>query len=264
MSLPISLVIITKNEAANIQRCLESVPFADDIVVLDSGSTDDTCEIARGLGANVVIEPWRGFGPMKRRAVELAKNDWILSLDADEALDVVAQEGLRNLVESGALHGGPSAYKYARQSFHLGRWIKHGGWSPDEQIRLFNRKRANWNENVIHEKVEIPDGSLGVAPGKIRHWVFKDLAHQIDTNNRYSGLGAEDLDLRGKRFSLLKLIFKPWSKFMETYVFKGGFMDGLPGLIISVGAAYSVFLKFSKLWELQNLGPKAPKSHEKP
>lgn len=250
MSFPLSVVIITKNEAHNIETCINSVRFAEDIVVLDSGSVDETREIAAKLGARVFNEEWRGFGPQKRRAVELAKHDWVLSLDADEALDIEAQDFIKGFAEREISENSPAAYRLARESFHLGRWIRHGGWSPDYQIRLFDRTRANWNNAVIHEKVVVT-GKLATAKGKIKHWVFTNLAHQIDTNNRYSTLGAEALYAGGVKFSLLKLIFKPWSKFIETYFFKGGFRDGLPGFIISVGAAYSVFLKFSKLWELE-------------
>lgn len=250
-SVPISVVIITKNESENIEACIHSVGFASEVIVLDSGSTDDTQSLAASLGAKVFVEEWRGFGPQKQRAVDLASNDWCLSLDGDEALDHRAQDFLKNFYVSESPFT-PAAFKFKRESFHLGRWIKHGGWSPDYQIRLFDRTRAKWSGDLVHEKIET-EGEIALAEGQIKHWVFKDLAHQIDTNNRYSGLGAEALQKRGVRFSLAKLIFKPISKFFETYLFKGGFRDGIPGLIISVGAAYSVFLKFSKLWELEKL-----------
>lgn len=260
MALSISAVIITKNEAHNIERCLNSVKFLEDIVVLDTNSEDTTREIAERLGARVFNEEWRGFGPQKKRAVELAKNDWVLNLDADEALDIEARTFLKDFMREPESALTPSAFKFRRESFHLGRWIKHGGWSPDFQIRLFDRKRANWSDDQIHEKV-IVNGELFEAKGKIKHWVFSSLAHQIDTNNRYSSLGAEALFKKGVKFSIFKLLAKSHSKFLETYFFKGGFRDGLPGFIIAVGAAYSVFLKFSKLWELERLrgGRKDPK-----
>lgn len=251
MSRPLSVVIITKNEAENIERCIRSVSFASEVVVLDSGSTDDTQSIAASLGAKVFVEEWRGFGPQKQRAVDLAQNDWVLNLDADEALNDEAQEFVRRFMsEEASLALQPAAYKFERESFHMGRWIRHGGWSPDYQVRLFDRTRAGWSQDVIHERV-IADGEIPKAGGKIRHWVFDDLAHQISTNNRYSSLGAEALRSQGKRFSLMKLVLKPFVKFLETYIFKGGFRDGLPGFVISVGAAYSVFLKWAKLWELE-------------
>jgi glycosyltransferase involved in cell wall biosynthesis len=246
MLLPISLVVLTKNEEANIGLCLASVPFASEKVVLDSGSRDRTLEIARAAGARVFSEQWRGYGRQKARAAELAENDWILSLDADEALSKELAEEIERCFRDGL---GFAAYSMPRLSYHLGRWIRHGGWYPDRQIRLYDRRRARWLPSELHEKIETP--SLGALRAPIQHWVFKDLTDQIETNNRYSGLGALEMHRRGKRFWLLGLLFRPCSKFFETYVWKRGFLDGLPGFIISVGAAYSMFLRYAKLWELE-------------
>lgn len=243
---PFSLVVITRNAEKDLARCLQSVKFASDILVLDCGSQDRTQEIAKQNGARVVVEEWRGFGPQRRRATELAKHDWVLQLDADEALSPESQEEIKNLLRS---EPAEPAYRFPRLSFHLGRWIRHGGWYPDWQIRLYDRRQANWDNALIHEKVQSP--SVGTLKKPIQHWVFSSLTHQIETNNRYSGLLAEELDKKGRRFRLIHLILKPKVKFLETYVWKLGFLDGLPGFIIAVGAAYSVFLKWSKLWERQ-------------
>jgi glycosyltransferase involved in cell wall biosynthesis len=246
---PLSLVVITRNAELHLSRCLRSVPFADEVLVLDSGSEDQTVEIARQLGARVLVEEWRGFGPQKRRATELAKNDWVLSLDADEALSPEAQSELRAL-----LQGSEPSFAVAmfpRLSFHMGRWIRHGGWYPDWQTRLYNRRQANWSNDVLHEKVVADSVHQMRAP--LLHWVFKDLTDQVQTNNRYSGLGCDALVHKGRRFRLFHLLTKPAVKFFETYVWKRGFLDGLPGFIIAVGAAYSVFLKWAKLWEKQNV-----------
>ena len=242
----LSLVIITLNEETNIKRCIQSVPFAADIVVLDSGSTDKTKEIARSLGARVFDEPWRGFGKMKNRAVELAQFDWVLSLDADEALSEAAQRATEKLLIDNNFKF--DAYAYPRMSYHLGRWIRHGGWYPDTQIRLFDRRQAHWKDTQVHE--HIVASRVGSIESNILHWVFKDLSHQVVTNDKYSTLGADNLMVQGKGFSYFRLITKPFSKFFETYVFKLGFLDGLPGFIISVGASYSIFLKFAKRYEL--------------
>lgn len=249
MKLPLSLIVITRDEQANIERCLKSVSFAQEIIVLDSFSDDSTCALAKAQGAKVVQEKFLGFGPQKRRAVELASNDWVLNLDADEALSTEAQTAIIELFKNGA----PplAAYRLARLSFHMGRWIRHGGWFPDWQTRLFDRRRANFNKALIHEKVEF-QGPCGQIRQPILHWVFDDLSDQIQTNNKYSSLGAATLANAGKRFHLSQLFLKPASKFIETYVWKRGFMDGLPGFVIAVGAAYSVFLKFAKLWEIKN------------
>ncbi len=236
----LSLVIITKNEEHNLKRCIESVPFASDIVVLDSGSSDNTVALAKNLKARVFEEPWRGFGPQKKRAVELAQYDAVLCLDADEALSKGLQKEISDLLRSGPI---TAAYECPRQSYYLTRFIRHGGWYPDYQLRLFDRTKANWSDSQIHEKVSSPQVFRLKNP--IDHYVFRDIAHQVETNNRYSSLLSQNL----KSFSVFKLIVKPISKFFETYFWKLGFLDGLPGLIISVSAGYSVFLKWSKKWE---------------
>jgi glycosyltransferase involved in cell wall biosynthesis len=246
---PISLVVITLNEAQNIERCLASVPWADDIVVLDSKSADDTVERAKKMGARTFVESFRGYKDQKVRATELAKNDWVLSLDADEALSPELQaEILKSFDEKADAFGIP------RLSFHLGRWIRHGGWYPDLQLRLFHRKRAKWVGGHLHEKIEA--GQVIRLKSPIYHWVFKDLADQVETNNEYSTRGARELYDRGQKPSALKMIFKPYGKFIETYLWKRGFLDGTEGFIISVGAAYSLFLKYAKLRELHRLKPK--------
>jgi len=249
---PISLTVITRNAGPHIERCLKSVPFASEILVLDCGSDDNTQALAEKCGARVIVEEWRGFGPQKRRAAELAKYDWILNLDADEALSPESQSELLALL---AAEPKACAFAFPRLSFHMGRWIRHGGWYPDWQVRLFDRRRANWTDAQIHEKVAAK--SIERLHKPIRHWVFKDLSDQVATNNRYSSLGAGDLQARGRGFILFNLLVKPKVKFLETYIFKLGFLDGVPGFVISVGAAYSVFLKWAKLWEMRRLKPGA-------
>lgn len=251
----ISLAIISLNESDNIERCIRSVPFATDIVVVDSGSTDPTREIATQLGARVFNESWRGFRDQKQHAVDLCKHDWVLSLDADEALSPELATELQILLSSGHLERAADGattdgYELPRLSWNMGRWIRHGGWYPDWQLRLFNRKTARWQGGEhVHERVEADSVKRLTHP--IQHFPFVSLSEQIATNNRYSSLGAQELQKKGAKFSLAKLCLKPISKFLETYVVKRGFLDGLPGFIIAVGAAYSVFLKFSKLWEAE-------------
>ncbi len=245
----ISLVVITRNAEEHIADCLNSVPFAVDKVILDNGSTDKTLEIAQRCGARIFQEEWRGFGPQKRRVTELAKTDWVLSLDADEALSDGAQAELKEML-NGDLSGA-DAYKFPRLSFHMGQWIHYGGWYPDWQVRLYDRRKANWTSVQLHEKVEAQ--RVGKMQAPILHWVFRDLADQVRTNNKYSSLGAEELEAKGETFSLFLLLTKPPVKFLETYFFKKGFLDGIPGFVISVGAAYSVFLKWAKLWERERV-----------
>jgi glycosyltransferase involved in cell wall biosynthesis len=255
MRLPVSLVIITLNEAEGIERAIRSAEFCDDVVVLDSGSTDATREIAEGCGARVFQEPWRGYRAQKARAVELARHDWILSLDGDEALSEDLQRELRGRLPQIVSGQGASAYEFPRLTYNLGRWIRYGGWYPDRQLRLFDRRQAEWRGGEhVHERVQ---GKAGTSwqceriDAHLLHWPFPTHAEQVATNNRYSSLGAQELRARGQKFSIGKLVFKSWSKFIECYLLKRGFLDGLAGFVIAVGAAYSVFLKWIKLWELE-------------
>lgn len=244
--LPLSVVIITKNEEKNLARCLESVTWADQVLILDSGSQDRTVEIARKYNAEVFSEEWRGFGAQKARAALLAKNDWILSLDADECVtpDWMAEFKAR----AGQLDA-QTAYAIPRRSYYWGQWIRHGGWWPDRQVRLFHRKFSNWDAAVIHEKVVATKYANFSAP--LEHYVFRDVAHQIDTNNRYSGLLAQKDVAGGKRFRLWKLIVKPWFKFFENYFWKLGLLDGQAGFVIALNSAHSTFLRWVKIWEIE-------------
>lgn len=247
MKLELSVVIIAHNEEKRIRNCLSSVQWADDLlVVIDPETKDQTAEIAKSMGARVLVEPWKGFGPQKNFATQRAKHDWILSLDADEE----ASPGLSAEIQSKFLSLEPGvAYRIPRSSFHLGRWIRFGGWTPDFQTRLFHRQFSGWNQDLIHEKVEAKKTSK--LEHSILHYLFENLADQIETNNRYSSLLAKKDFEAGKRFSILKLIFKPWVKFVETYFWKLGFRDGLAGFVIAVGAAYSIFLRQAKIGELE-------------
>ncbi len=248
IKLPISLVIITFNEEAHIERCIRSAPFADEVIVVDSFSSDCTVELAKKCGALVFQEKWRGFGPQKAFAASLAKNSWIISLDADEAFSPELGAEIQN---SYATLSSEMGYYFPRKSFHLGRWIGYGGWYPDYQLRFFNKMISQWNSEVLHEKVEVK--KIGYFKNPILHWVFDDLSDQVITNDRYSTLGAQKLTDSGKSFSYVKFFTKPISKFIECYFFKRGFLDGMPGFIIAVGASYSIFLRFAKHWEIENV-----------
>ena len=255
--LPISLVVITLNEQNMIEDCLRSAPWCSEMIVYDSGSVDETKKRAQAAGAIVHQGPWEGFGRTKKKAALLAKNDWILFLDADERLSLDLKDEIQRQF---SLLDPQKIYYFPRRSYHLGRWIDHGGWYPDFQPRLFHRNHSNWNDAEIHEKL-VPLSGAQVPAGRppqsqrfcsdLHHLVFRDLSHQVQTNDRYSTLQAQDLYKSGKRSSVLKLIVKPWVKFAENYFWKQGFRDGLPGFIIAVGSGYSVFLKWAKLWELE-------------
>ena len=243
----ISATVITYNEEKNIRRCIESLEFVDEIVVVDSLSSDNTCAIAKELGAKVIDQKFLGHIDQKQLAVKNATHNWILSLDADEEVSSELKASIVELIKKPLEY---DAYEMKRVSFHLGRWIRHGGWYPDKKIRFFNRQKAHWGGYNPHDKV-IVNGKVGMLGGDLKHYVFTDLQHNIDTNNSYSSIMAEDLYKKGKKFSYLKLFFKPVGKFLEVYLYKRGFLDGMAGFIIAVGASYSMFLKFSKLWELE-------------
>lgn len=242
----ITAVVITKNEASNIARCLASLSWASEILVYDSGSSDNTVQIAKKMGAKVVEDEWLGFGPTKHKASALAENDWIFSIDADEVCPPQLAVALMRMGLTSPTH---IAYAVPRISFYLNRWIKHGGWYPDRQVRLFNRTKSQWDQAVIHEKI-VAEQILNLNEN-LQHYVFKDIAHQVETNNRYSTLQAESMLKDGKSFSWFHFLTKPYVKFIECYFWKRGFLDGWAGYVIARSAAYSVFLKWSKLKELK-------------
>ncbi len=243
---PLSVVLITLNEEKNIERALKSVSWANEVVIYDSGSTDQTVSIAQKMGAKVVSGPWLGFGPTKKAATQLASHDWILSIDADEEVSVeLAFEIQNRLVKLDA----QTAYRLPRLSFFLGRWIKHGGWYPDYQTRLFNRVHANWNDLNVHEKVEA--SHYQKLTSHLNHYVFTGIEHQVHTNNKYSSLLAEQLHRSGKRFSWFHFFSKPKVKFLECYIWKLGMLDGWAGYVIARNAAHSIFMKWAKLREIE-------------
>lgn len=250
--MPISAVIICKNEEAHIERCLKSVAWADEIVVYDSGSTDSTVNIAQKMGVKVHHGEWLGFGATKHEATKRASYDWILSIDADEEVSEKLKLEIQSKVSSLDTN---QIYRMPRLSYYLGQWIKHGGWYPDFQIRLFYRKTHQWNQAAIHEKVEPLNGGqarIQNLDNCLHHYVFKNIEHQVQTNNRYSTLQAQTLFESGKSFSYFHLFTKPYVKFIECYLFKLGFLDGWAGYVIARNAAYSALLKWLKLQELYN------------
>lgn len=242
---PISITIITLNEECNIARCLDSVAWADEVVVVDSGSKDKTLEIARSKGAKVFSNPWKGYGQQKNFAQDQTQNDWVLNIDADE----VVSEDLKNEVlatlklgQEGKLEA--RGFAIPRRTFYLGKWILNGGWYPNYLVRFANKKVSRWSEPEIHEALEV-QGPIQKLQSDLEHFTFEGIEDQVLANLKYAKLGARELNRRHRRPSLLKQILKPWWKFVETYFLKSGWRDGWAGFVISVNAAYSVFLKFS-------------------
>jgi glycosyltransferase involved in cell wall biosynthesis len=246
---PISVTIISCNEEQRIGRAIESVRWADEVVVVDSGSTDRTVEVAKNLGARVIERPWPGYGQQKNFAQSEAKHDWILSLDADEVVSPeLAREIQDEVAWASAANRDVRGFRLPRKTWYLGRWILHGGWYPNYLVRLADRRFAKWTEPHVHEALEVR-GQMKDLQNPLLHYTFRNIREQILTNLRYSRFGYEDLRASGRGASLVKLLLKPIGKFIETYLLKRGFLDGMPGFIISVNAAHSIFMKYAYFFE---------------
>ncbi len=245
----ISATIITFNEEANIREACESVSWADEIVVVDSESTDATCEIAKSLGATVHVNSWPGFAAQKQFAMNHARHEWILSLDADERVSDELRTSIQNLDANSLADG----YYLSRRSFYQGRWIRGGGWYPDRQLRLFRKRKGHWKNRLIHESVEMAQGSkVDQLSGDLLHFSVRDAAHHHRMiGERYAPLGAQQMFEEGKRTSPLKIGLAAPSAFIRSFILKGGFRDGLAGWTIASFAAHHAFLKHVMLWERQ-------------
>jgi glycosyltransferase involved in cell wall biosynthesis len=238
----ITATIITLDEERNIARAIESLRCADEILIVDSGSVDRTVELATNLGARVLEAGWRGYAGQKNLATGEAANDWILSLDADEALSESLEAEIWNLKKSGPEFDGYTVPRLAR---YLGRWIYHSGWYPDRKIRLYDRRKAKWVGDFVHESVEV-QGRLGHLKGNLLHFTCESLSEHVKTLDRYTTLAAQELAAGKVKVPLTRLIADPAWAFLNTYILKGGFMDGPEGLTIAHMAAFYVFLKYSK------------------
>ena len=238
----ISATIITLNEERNIARAIESLRCCDEILVLDSGSTDRTLELAEKLGARVVESPWRGYSGQKNFAAEQAAYDWILSLDADEALSEALEGEIWSLKKRGPEY---DAYTMPRLAQYLGRWILHSGWYPDRKIRLYNRRKARWIGDFVHEALEVK-GAVGHLEANILHFTCESLSEHLKTMDRYTTLAAQELVAQKAKIGLSNLIFDPAWTFFRAYFLQRGFLDGFEGLCIAHTAAFYTFLKYAK------------------
>jgi hypothetical protein len=254
----LSVTIIARNEEAQIGDCLESVRWADEIIVVDTGSVDRTIELCRKYTPHVDSRPWEGYAPAKNAALELATGDWILSLDADERVS----DGLRQ--EIAALQQQPmvtlaTGYALPRRNYLWGRWLRYGGLYPDYQIRLFKRGKGAFKSRRVHESLAV-DGRVERLQHPIEHHSYQGISDVIQRLDRYTDLAALDLHDQGQAFRITALIMRPLGRFLRNYVLKQGWRDGLPGLIMAVSYAYSVFVREVKLWETTQSpegGPKA-------
>lgn len=245
----LSATIISFNEADRIGRCLASLAFCDEIVVVDSGSTDGTRELARAAGARVVERAFDGFRSQKQFAVEQASHDWILSLDADEALSPELQASIRAEQQRGFDRA--AGYRFARCSEYFGRFLRHGNAYPDRKLRLFDRRRGGWRgEREIHETATV-DGAVTTLDGDLLHWPFRSFEHQLAKGRQYAQMMAEHAHARGKRASLSKLTLAPAWRFWRGYLLRGGFLDGWAGLVYAYVTSDTARQKTIRLWLLQ-------------
>lgn len=243
----LSVIIITKNEAEHIGRCLASVDWADEIIVLDSGSNDNTADICRAYTDKVFVTDWPGFGPQKQRALDKARGGWILSIDADELVTPELRLEIENALREGRYNG----YEICRLSSYCGRQMRHGGWWPDPVLRLFRRGCGQFTDSVVHESI-IVQGQIGRLQSPLLHDAFVNPEEVLHKVNSYSSLGAEMLYQRGVRSSMGKAVLKGLWIFIRTYWLKAAILDGRQGLMLSISNAEGTYYKYLKLLELQN------------
>lgn len=245
----LSVCVICFNEAQNIARCLESARWADELIVVDSMSRDETLDIAKRYTGKVYQRAWTGYVDQKNYALSMAGSNWVLSLDADEEVSSALKDEIIGKISDPSAHDG---YRMPRCSFYQGRWIKHSGFYPDRQLRLFRRDHGRWTGGRVHEGVEIK-GRIGDLKNDLLHYPYKgSIRGQLQTVNNFSSLLAEDLYDKGGKYRLSLLLMRPLFKFIEVYFFKLGLLDGLAGFIIAITSSYAMFVRYVKLRELQN------------
>ena len=254
----LTVTVITRNEAADIGDALASVAWADEIVVVDSCSSDATVEIARRHTNRVFVREWPGYIAQKNFAASQASNDWIFSLDGDERVTPELAAEIRKLLATDPTDAG---YRVPRVSWYLGQWVRTTDWFPDYQLRLFDRRRGEWTGRYVHETLSVR-GSVGRLSGELQHYAYRDISEHLETIDRYSTYAAQQMFEDGKRTNAAQLALHPPFAFLRNFLLRGGFRDGSAGLVISALNSYYVFLKFAKLWEIQRTppapGPSAP------
>ncbi|MGC2064095.1 MAG: glycosyltransferase family 2 protein [Thermodesulfovibrionales bacterium] len=247
IKLPLSVAIITKNEEEMLPDCLRSISFADDIVVVDSESTDRTVEIAKEFKCRVFTEPWKGFGPQKMSAVEKCRHDWILIMDADERIPAETKEAIISVINGTDT---ADAYSFPRKAFYNGRWIRHCGWWPDEIIRMFRKDKGSVSNRAVHEGVEVM-GMVAKLSAPIVHYPMPNIEAVVAKIRLYSSLGAKELLTAGKSSSFSKAFLHATASFIKSYFFKLGILDGGPGFLISYTGAATTYYKYIRLIELR-------------
>jgi glycosyltransferase involved in cell wall biosynthesis len=238
----ISATLIALDEQKNIARAIESLRCCDEVVVVDAGSTDRTAEIASRLGARVIESPWSGYAAQKNLAAEKANHDWILSIDADEALSEALEAEIWQIKKNGPRY---DAYTVPRLAQYMGRWILHSGWYPDRKVRFYDRRKCRWVGNFVHESVQV-NGTIGHLRCNLLHFTCDSMSDHLKRLDRYTTLAAEELVSRGQRVRWTHLVLDPLWTFLRTYFFQAGFLDGAEGLTIASMAAFYNFVKFTK------------------
>lgn len=254
----LSVTIITYNEEANITACLESVQWADEIVVVDSQSRDRTVELARAFTARIFSVPWQGFARNKNFALDQARMEWIFSLDADERVTPALQAEIREIIQEPGRYAG---YRVARRNFFCGRWIRHLGWYPDYTVRLFRRGQGRFADREVHEEVTVA-GPIGTLRQPLEHYTYNSLSDFVQRMDRYSQLAAQELYKQGKRPCRGELLWRPWLTFLNLYIVKKGFLEGRAGYTLAVLYSVYNFLKYAKLRELRRQAQATEGQHE--
>jgi glycosyltransferase involved in cell wall biosynthesis len=240
----LSVIIITKNEAENIQACLDSVKFANEWIIVDSGSTDGTLDIARAAGATVIeTADWPGFGPQKNRALDAATGDWVLSIDADERIPPELRDEILAAIASNA----NSAYALPRLSSYCGYFVHHSGWYPDYIVRLFKRDAGRFSADLVHESVQLKETACGKLKNAMLHYSYADDETYLRKLQQYSSLGARQAFAAGKRGGLGKAVLHACTSFLRSYIFRRGFLDGKAGVMVALSSAESTYHKYFKL-----------------
>jgi glycosyltransferase involved in cell wall biosynthesis len=244
--IPVSVYVLTTNNRRTIERCLKSLSWAKELVVVDSFSQDGTYEICKQYTDQVYQRKWTGYRDQYQYAADLTAQDWIMFVDADEEIPPELAGEIR--IELDGRGKEIDGYFVYRRTYYLGRWIRYGGWYPDGEIRLYRKDKGRW-EGGLHAKLVV-DGEIGVLKNQYLHYTYGNISDQIQTIDRYSSVSAGDLFESGEKFSLFKLLFHPPFRLVKEYLLKSGFRDGLPGLIIIISTMFYVFIKYAKLWEL--------------
>jgi glycosyltransferase involved in cell wall biosynthesis len=243
----LSVIIITYNEEENIKHCLESVQWADEIIIMDSFSSDKTMEIAREFTPKVFQNRWTNFSEQKNLALQKATGEWVLNIDADERATPELKEEILTILNSELQPF--NGYYIPRRNYYLGRWIRHCGWYPDYQLRLFRRHRGKFNNRLVHESV-IVEGTKGYLEASLNHYAYRDLSDHLKHIDMFTTLSAKQMLRDSKRAEFLDLLFRPVIKFIKMYLINRGYLDGIYGLIVSLMGSFYVFMKYLKLWEL--------------